>query len=96
MTRGTYPDGTTDPRQSGRPHVINARTDCYLGSIGDPSERFDAPCERLKRDIEAGAGCVFVPGVADPDLIRRFVETLQFPLNILVAPDTASRDLRFE
>lgn len=29
-----------------------------------------------------------MPGIADPDLIRRFVEVLRFPLNILVGPDT--------
>ena len=68
--------------------VINARTDYYLASIGDPAKRFDAACERLRRYIDAGADCVFVPGITDEDLIRRFVEALRFPLNVLVGPGT--------
>lgn len=63
--------------------VINARTDLYLRGMGDPATRFERACERLRAYIEAGADCVFVPGVTDEDTIRRFVETLRFPLNIL-------------
>jgi 2-methylisocitrate lyase-like PEP mutase family enzyme len=63
--------------------VINARTDLYLDKIGDPAPRFERSCERLHAYIEAGADCVFVPGVTDEDTIRRFVEALRFPLNIL-------------
>lgn len=72
------------------PIVINARTDYYLGQIGNPANRFQAACERLKRYIDAGADCVFVPGIEDPDLIRRFVDALRFPLNVLVGPNTPS------
>jgi len=70
------------------PIVINARTDYYLGQIGDPSERFAATCERLQRYIDAGADCVFVPGITDQNLIRRFVEALHFPLNVLAGVGT--------
>lgn len=70
------------------PVVINARTDYYLGQIGEPRGRFQAACDRLKRYIDAGADCVFVPGIDDPDLIRRFVDALRFPLNVLVGPNT--------
>ena len=63
--------------------VINARTDLYLNQIGDPASRFDRACERLRAYIDAGADCLFVPGVTDEETIRRFVETLHFPLNIL-------------
>lgn len=68
--------------------VVNARTDYYLANIGDPAKRFDAACERLRRYIDAGADCVFVPGITEEDLIRRFVEALRFPLNVLVGPGT--------
>jgi 2-methylisocitrate lyase-like PEP mutase family enzyme len=64
--------------------VINARTDVYLAQIGEPATRFDRSCERLQAYIGAGADCVFLPGVADENTIRRVVETLKFPLNILV------------
>jgi 2-methylisocitrate lyase-like PEP mutase family enzyme len=68
--------------------VINARTDLYLNKIGDPASRFDLACERLRAYIDAGADCVFVPGVTDEDTIRGFVEALRFPLNVLVGVGT--------
>ncbi len=72
----------------GVPIVINARTDYYLAQIGEPKDRFEAACHRLKQYIQAGADCVFVPGITDRTLIRNFVEALQFPLNVLVGPET--------
>jgi 2-methylisocitrate lyase-like PEP mutase family enzyme len=63
--------------------VINARTDVFLAQIGEPSTRFERACERLQAYIAAGADCVFLPGVSDENIIRRVVETLKFPLNIL-------------
>jgi 2-methylisocitrate lyase-like PEP mutase family enzyme len=63
--------------------VINARSDVFLAEIGEPATRFDRACERLQAYIGAGADCVFLPGVADENIIRRVVETLKFPLNIL-------------
>jgi 2-methylisocitrate lyase-like PEP mutase family enzyme len=79
----------------GVPIVINARTDYYLAQIGKPEDRFEAACHRLKQYIQAGADCVFVPGIADRELIGRFVEALQFPVNVLVGPETPSiQDLK--
>jgi 2-methylisocitrate lyase-like PEP mutase family enzyme len=76
-------------RELGVNLVINARTDLYLDRIGcDPASRFDRSCERLRAYIDAGADCVFVPGVADGDTIRRFVETLRFPFNVLAVAGT--------
>jgi 2-methylisocitrate lyase-like PEP mutase family enzyme len=63
--------------------VINARTDVFLAQIGEPSTRFDCACERLQAYVAAGADCVFLPGLADENIIRRVVETLKSPLNIL-------------
>ena len=68
--------------------VINARTDLYLDRIGDPVSRFDHACERLRAYIDAGADCVFVPGIADEETIGRFVEALHFPLNVLATAGT--------
>jgi 2-methylisocitrate lyase-like PEP mutase family enzyme len=65
--------------------VINARTDMYLAQIGEPATRFERACERLQAYIAAGADCVFLPGLADENIIRRVVDTLNFPLNILVS-----------
>ncbi|GAA4370850.1 isocitrate lyase/phosphoenolpyruvate mutase family protein [Nocardioides caricicola] len=61
--------------------VLNARTDTYLaGSAGDP---FDETVERAVRYAQAGADCVFVPGVADDDTIRRLVTAIPAPLNVV-------------
>jgi 2-methylisocitrate lyase-like PEP mutase family enzyme len=70
-------------RELGVPIVINARTDLYLDNIGDPATRFDRACERLRGYVAAGADCLFIPGVRDEETIRRFVEALRFPINIL-------------
>jgi 2-methylisocitrate lyase-like PEP mutase family enzyme len=64
--------------------VINARTDVCLAQIGEPATRFERACERLQAYIGAGADCVFLPGVSDENIIRRVVDVLKFPLNILV------------
>ena len=66
--------------------VINARTDVYLAQIGEPAARFGLALERLHAYIEAGADCVFVPGISDEALIHEFVGALRFPLNILIGP----------
>jgi 2-methylisocitrate lyase-like PEP mutase family enzyme len=70
------------------PVVINARTDLYLLEIGDASTRFDRACERLKAYRDAGADCLFIPGVVTEDLIARFVQALKFPINILAVAGT--------
>jgi 2-methylisocitrate lyase-like PEP mutase family enzyme len=70
--------------------VINARTDVYLAQIGDAATRFDRACERLHAYIDAGADCVFLPGLTDEHTIRRFVETLEFPVNILAVANAPS------
>lgn len=70
--------------------VINARTDLYLENIGDAASRFDAACHRLKAFIRAGADCLFIPGIQDAELIRNFVNAMNFPINILAWPETPS------
>jgi 2-methylisocitrate lyase-like PEP mutase family enzyme len=73
------------------PVVINARTDLYLLQIGDAGTRFDRACERLQAYRDAGADCLFIPGIATEDLIARFVDALQFPINILAGALSVSR-----
>jgi 2-methylisocitrate lyase-like PEP mutase family enzyme len=63
--------------------VVNARTDLYLKKIGDDATRFDRAIERLKAYRDAGADCLFIPGIVEEDLIARFVDALEFPINIL-------------
>ena len=47
------------------PLVLNARTDVYLLQVGDPARRYDETVRRLTAFRDAGADCVFVPGLAD-------------------------------
>ncbi len=70
--------------------VINARTDIYLAQIGDPATRFDRTVERLNEYRYAGADCLFVPGVTDPETIGKLVHAVNGPLNILATPGAPS------
>jgi 2-methylisocitrate lyase-like PEP mutase family enzyme len=61
--------------------VLNARTDTYFaGSRGDV---FAETVQRTVRYLEAGADCVFVPGVVEPDTIRRLATAIPGPLNVV-------------
>lgn len=72
------------------PIVLNARTDVYLLEIGTPETRYEEALRRLAAFRDAGADCVFVPGVRDPATITRLVKDLQCPVNILGGPGTPS------
>jgi 2-methylisocitrate lyase-like PEP mutase family enzyme len=72
------------------PLVLNARTDVYLLQIGQPSRRYDEAVRRLSAFRDAGADCVFVPGVRDAETIGRIVADLRCPLNILGVPGSPS------
>ena len=63
--------------------VLNARTDIFLNAIGEESSRFDRAVERLNAYADAGADCVFAPGVTDRNVIARLVKAIRAPLNIL-------------
>lgn len=64
--------------------VINARTDIYLMPIGPAATRFERTVERLRAYREAGADCVFAPGLQDRELIAKLVKAVDAPLNILL------------
>jgi 2-methylisocitrate lyase-like PEP mutase family enzyme len=66
--------------------VLNARTDVYLLQLETPETRYDAALRRLAAYRDAGADCLFVPGLQDPATIGRLVKDLQWPVNILVGP----------
>jgi 2-methylisocitrate lyase-like PEP mutase family enzyme len=71
---------------SGVPLVINARTDVYLLSIGEPDARFDHAVRRANAYRKAGADCLFVPRIGRPADIERIVAALEAPLNLLAFP----------
>jgi 2-methylisocitrate lyase-like PEP mutase family enzyme len=67
------------------PVVLNARTDIYLMPIGPEETRFERTVQRLRAYREAGADCLFVPGVKDADTIAKLVRAVNGPLNILLS-----------
>ena len=69
----------------GVPVVINARTDVYLMPIGPETTRFQRTVERLHAYRDAGADCLFVPGLRDREIIAKLVKALDAPLNILAS-----------
>jgi 2-methylisocitrate lyase-like PEP mutase family enzyme len=66
--------------------VLNARTDVYLEQIGAEETRYDETVRRLLAYRDAGADCVFVPGLRDAETISRLAKDVQCPLNILAGP----------
>jgi 2-methylisocitrate lyase-like PEP mutase family enzyme len=66
--------------------VLNARTDIYLMPIGPAKTRFDRTVERLRAYHQAGADCLFAPGVSNGDTIAALVKAVPGPLNILISP----------
>jgi len=74
----------------GVPLVINARTDIYLMPIGPEATRFERTVGRLRAYREAGADCLFVPGLSDRETIARLVKALNAPVNILASPTAPS------
>jgi 2-methylisocitrate lyase-like PEP mutase family enzyme len=71
---------------AGVPFVLNARTDIYLMPIGPEATRFERTVERLRAYREAGADCLFAPGVYDLETIQKLVKAVEAPLNILANP----------
>src|SRR6266704_3818142 len=75
----------------GVPFVLNARTDIYhLLPIGPGASRFERTVERLRAYRDAGADCLFAPGVHDKETISKLVKAVAAPLNILMTPQCPS------
>lgn len=73
---------------SGIPAVLNARTDIFLAKHGDESTRFNRAVERLNAFHDAGADCLFAPGVAGAETIGCLAAAIKGPLNILTTIGT--------
>jgi 2-methylisocitrate lyase-like PEP mutase family enzyme len=78
--------------------VINARTDAYWQSGVGPAEAMRGTLERGKAYLQAGADCVFIPGLRKPDHIKIVIDHLRTqpsvhrvsPVNILAGPGVPS------
>src|SRR5690606_5560520 len=71
---------------AGVPLVINARTDVLLGR----TERFDDPVaeaiRRLRACEDAGARCVYPVKAPDAAAVRRLLDELTGPINVIAHP----------
>jgi 2-methylisocitrate lyase-like PEP mutase family enzyme len=76
----------------GVPFVLNARTDAYLqAGDRDPGEVFDDAVERGRAFLDAGADCVFVPGVRDTETVGRLVERIgERKISLMAGPGSPS------
>lgn len=70
--------------------VINARTDVYLAKVGEPAGRFAETVRRVNAYREAGADCLFVPGVTDLATLTELARKIAGPLNVLAGPGMPS------
>jgi 2-methylisocitrate lyase-like PEP mutase family enzyme len=61
--------------------VLNARTDTYF--VGTTGDVFAETVERAVRYFDAGADCVFVPGVVEAAAIRALAAACPGPLNVV-------------
>jgi 2-methylisocitrate lyase-like PEP mutase family enzyme len=77
-------------RAIGVPVVINARTDAF--HFLKSSRAIEEAVERGNAYLGAGADCVFVPFVREPEIIGELVRGIHGPVNILAGPGTPTVD----
>ncbi|MET4097655.1 isocitrate lyase/phosphoenolpyruvate mutase family protein [Arthrobacter sp. UYCu712] len=79
---------------AGIPLFVNARTDVFLGGIGDPANRLAETLARASRYIDAGADGVFIPGIVDIETIAALTSGVDAPVNVMAGPGAPNvRDL---
>ena len=69
---------------------LNARTDAFWLGLADPGDRLRIAIERARAFVEAGADCVFIPGLSDPAMIAEVTRAVPAPINILGGPGVPS------
>jgi 2-methylisocitrate lyase-like PEP mutase family enzyme len=87
-------------RAAGIHLVINARTDAYWQAGVEPTEAMRNTLKRGKAYLQAGADCIFIPGLRNPDHIKTVVDYLRADplpaesrepaINILAGPGVPS------
>lgn len=63
------------------PFTLTGRTDCYLVNTPNP---FNEAVTRANLYREAGADCLFIPGVKDLKTISALVQEIDGPLNVVI------------
>jgi 2-methylisocitrate lyase-like PEP mutase family enzyme len=62
---------------------VNARTDVYLHNLAQGEAAYEEAVRRAHLYRGAGADSIFIPMAAGEDLLRRFVEAIDAPINVL-------------
>ena len=70
--------------------VINARTDAFWERGAEPTQAFKNTLERGRAYLAAGADCIFVPGLRNPEKISALVSEWKSPINILAGAGVPS------
>jgi 2-methylisocitrate lyase-like PEP mutase family enzyme len=65
----------------GYPFILTARSECYLYGHADP---FKESVARVNRYREAGADCLYVPGIRDLQTVRELVDATDGPVNVVM------------
>ena len=63
------------------PFTLTARAECYLSGHPNP---FAESVARVVSYRDAGADCLYVPGIADAETIGRLVKEVEAPVNVVV------------
>jgi len=72
--------------RKGNNFVVTARTDAFQLPTPDA---FETVVRRANRFLEAGADCVFAPGAADIKTIKRLIQEINGPINVVVGLSSA-------
>ena len=71
------------PGRGAERHLRAERPHRHLLRRRRPGDAFAETVERASRYLDAGADCVFVPGVVEEDTIRRLAAAIPGPLNVV-------------
>ena len=78
----------TTAAKTGQALFVNARSDVYIRGpeFNTPESRLTEALKRGAAYKEAGADCFYPITLAEPEAIRKIVDTLRMPVNILLFP----------
>lgn len=74
-------------KRIGIPVFINARTDPYWIKLETPFTKLEETIKRAHAYQEAGADCIFVPGIKTVSDIRTLRQEINGPINVLAVPE---------
>ncbi|MGH1441702.1 MAG: isocitrate lyase/PEP mutase family protein [Cellvibrionaceae bacterium] len=73
--------------QQGRDIFLNIRTDAFIMGLDDP---LDETMQRAEQYQQSGADGLFVPCITDDTDIKKLVETISIPVNVMAMPNLPS------